>query len=115
MRIPGLLVVSAFLAASCAGGPEGPSLPVDALDPALVSTGRDVAVLRCSQCHALDGISHSPNPAAPPMAKLLERYDADMLASDFIEGIRVGHDEMPDFDLQVIEADALVAYLKSLR
>ena len=49
------------------------------------------------------------------MAKLLQRYDADMLASDLIEGIRVGHDEMPDFDLQVIEADALVAYLKSLR
>jgi mono/diheme cytochrome c family protein len=115
MRIPGLMVLSVFLAASCASGPESPSLPAEALDPALVSTGRDVAVIRCSQCHALDGISHSPNPSAPPMAKLLERYDADMLASDLIEGIRVGHDEMPDFDLQVIEADALVAYLKSLR
>ena len=89
--------------------------PDGALDPALVATGRDVAVLRCSRCHALDGVSHSPNPSAPPMAKLLQRYDADMLASDLIEGIRVGHDEMPEFDLQVIEADALVAYLKSLR
>jgi mono/diheme cytochrome c family protein len=115
MRILGLLAVSTFFAASCAGGAENPSIPADALDPALVSTGRDVAVLRCSQCHALDGISHSPNPSAPPMAKLLERYDADMLASDLIEGIRVGHDEMPEFDLQVMEADALVAYLRSLR
>lgn len=115
MRIPGLLLVSMLLAAGCAGGPGTPSLPDEALDPAQVSIGRDVAVLRCSQCHALDGISHSPNPSAPPMAKLLERYDADMLASDLIEGIRVGHDEMPDFDLQVLEADALVAYLKSLR
>jgi mono/diheme cytochrome c family protein len=114
MRIPGLLLVSVFLA-GCAVGPAPPALPGESLDPALVSTGRDVALLRCSQCHALDGISHSPNPSAPPMAKLLERYNADMLASDLIDGIRVGHDEMPEFDLQVIEADALVAYLKSLR
>ena len=115
MRIPGLLLVWTLLAAGCAGGPVSPSLQAEALDPALVSIGRDVAKLRCSHCHALDGISHSPNPSAPAMAKLLERYDADMLASDLIDGIRVGHDEMPEFDLQVIEADALVAYLKSLR
>jgi mono/diheme cytochrome c family protein len=49
------------------------------------------------------------------MVELLKRYDAEMLASDLIDGIRVGHDEMPEFDLQVIEADALVAYLKSLQ
>jgi mono/diheme cytochrome c family protein len=115
MRIPGLLFMATLLAAGCAGGPGSPSLPDEALDPALVSTGRDVAVLRCSQCHGLDGISQSPNPSAPPMARLLERYDAGMLASDLIDGIRVGHDEMPDFNLRVIEADALVAYLQSLR
>ncbi len=115
MRIPGLLLVSMLLAAGCAAGPGSPSPPAEELDATLVSTGRDVAKLRCSQCHALDGILHSPNPSAPPMAMLLERYDADMLASDLIDGIRVGHDEMPEFDLQVIEADALVAYLKSLR
>lgn len=49
------------------------------------------------------------------MAQMLERYNADMLANDLIDGIRVGHDEMPEFALQVSEADALVAYLKSLR
>lgn len=115
MRIAGVAAFYVFMAAGCAGGTGSASLADTALDPAQISAGRDVAVLRCSQCHALDGISHSPNPSAPPMAKLLERYDADMLASDLIDGIRVGHDEMPDFDLQVIEADALVAYLKSLR
>lgn len=113
MRI-GSLVLAALLLAACASG-EGAPIVSDEHDATLVATGRDVAVLRCSRCHGLDGVSHSPNVSAPPMAKLLERYDPDMLASDLIEGIRIGHDEMPEFDLQVIEADALVAYLKSIR
>jgi mono/diheme cytochrome c family protein len=114
-RFSSFALMTLLLAGGCAGPGERPSWQDEALDPALVSTGRDVAVLRCSQCHALDSISQSPNPSAPPMARLLERYDAGILASDLIDGIRVGHDEMPEFDLQVIEADALVAYLKSLR
>lgn len=115
MRIPSLLLAAVFLAAGCADSPGAPALPDQALDPALVMTGRDVAVFRCAQCHALDGITQSHTVSAPPLAQLLDRYDPDMLASDLIDGIRVGHDEMPKFDLQVMEADALVAYLKSLR
>ena len=114
MRIPGLFIVIALLACACAGGAGGAG-GSEPLDPVMVSAGRDVALLRCSRCHALDKASHSPDPSAPPMSGLLDRYDAEMLASDLIDGIRVGHDQMPEFDLQVIEADALVAYLKSLR
>lgn len=101
--------------AACAGSPsvETPA-PAD-MDPALIAQGRTVAVAECSRCHGLDGISQSPNSDAPPMSELLGRYDADMLASDLIDGIRVGHDEMPEFDLSVATADALVGYLKSLR
>lgn len=110
------LSAAVMLLASCSGAtPEAGEAAAELQDAALVSTGRDVAVMRCSQCHGLDGLSQSPNPAAPPMAELLERYDAGVLASDLIDGIRVGHDEMPEFDLEVIEADALVAYLKSLQ
>lgn len=109
-----LLAVVAL--AACSGLPASQAGPSSqAVDPALAAAGRDVAVMRCSRCHALDDRSHSPLPAAPPMAQMLERYNADMLANDLIDGIRVGHDEMPEFALQVSEADALVAYLKSLR
>ncbi len=48
------------------------------------------------------------------MLALIDRYDPEMLTEDLIEGIRVGHDGMPNFDMSVLEADALVAYLKSL-
>jgi len=48
------------------------------------------------------------------MRTLLARYEPDMLANDFIEGVRVGHDEMPFFDFDIAAADALIAYLKSI-
>ena len=111
--VAGLFAISAL--AACSSTAAGSAPPVESSDDALVSAGRNVAVMRCSRCHALDSLSHSPLPAAPPMAEMLKRYDADVLASDLIDGIRVGHDGMPEFNLQVAEADALVAYLRSLR
>ena len=98
-----------------AGGSAGPAPPPPTPDQYQIDTGRHVALSRCSRCHALDNLGHSPLPDAPPMRQMLERYDADMLAKDLIDGIRVGHDGMPEFILQVTEADALVAYLKSLQ
>jgi hypothetical protein len=56
----------------------------------------------------------SPQPEAPAFRGLLGRYDPDMLANHLIEGVRVGHDGMPRMDLDVLSADALIAYLKWL-
>jgi cytochrome c len=83
-------------------------------DPALAADGRRIAVRECSSCHAIDDQRVSPRPEAPPMLAVLWGYDPDMLAEDLIEGIRVGHDDMPHFDFDVRAADALVAYLKSI-
>ncbi len=80
----------------------------------LVATGRGLAVRECSSCHAIDQEMKSPRAEAPAMRTLLSRYDPDMLAEDLIEGVRVGHDDMPFFDFNVMAADALVAYLKSI-
>ncbi len=80
----------------------------------LAARGRYIAVTLCASCHAIDEERDSPRPDAPPMLTLIDRYDPEMLTEDLIEGIRVGHDGMPNFDMSVLEADALVAYLKSL-
>jgi mono/diheme cytochrome c family protein len=79
-----------------------------------VAAGRDVAVRECSSCHAIDQEMISPRAGAPPMRTLLSRYEPDMLANDLIEGIRVGHDDMPFFDFSIAAADSLIAYLKSI-
>lgn len=104
-----------FLALGACTVRELAESPEAAADVMLIAEGRSVAVAHCSACHALDGAAESPNSAAPPMTQLLARYDADSLANDLIEGIRVGHDEMPEFSFPVTAADALVAYLKSVR
>jgi cytochrome c len=78
------------------------------------AVGRDLVVRECASCHAIDQNKTSPRPDAPPMNTLLSRYDPEMLAEDLIEGIRVGHDDMPRFDFNPIAADALVVYLKSI-
>jgi len=49
------------------------------------------------------------------MRDLLARYDKDALANDLIEGIKLGHQDMPQFDFNVIAADALIAYLRSVQ
>ena len=121
-------------AASCARQvaptAEGPSAPREAviatpnaaievqtpqLDRGQIAEGRGIAVRECSACHALDAGSTSPRPGAPPLKTVLWRYDEDALATHLIEAIRVGHSGMPLFDFNVIGADALIAYLRSIR
>lgn len=101
--------------ASCASHSTGPA-SADKVDMSSydVEIGRDVVRGSCASCHAIDQDMISPREGAPPMRTLLERYDSEMLAEDLIEGVRVGHDDMPFFDFDVRSADALIAYLKSI-
>lgn len=106
--------VLAFLAlAACNAQPARPPA-AGAADP-LVADGRAIAERECAGCHALDQSATSPRAGAPPMREMLARYQADALANDLITGIRVGHQDMPEFDFDVRTADALIAYLQSLR
>lgn len=85
-----------------------------ARDSPLVEAGRDFALAQCSRCHGVGRLDESPLEQAPPFRRLHERYPIEQLAEAFAEGIVVGHTEMPAFELQPREIEALVAYLKSL-
>ena len=78
------------------------------------NAGRQIAEQACASCHAIGNQTRSPHPDAPPMNTLLSRYNPDTLADDLIAGIRLGHDDMPLFDFNVIAADSLIAYLESI-
>jgi mono/diheme cytochrome c family protein len=80
----------------------------------MVATGRMVVQQQCAGCHAIDQQTRSPHSEAPPMNTLLAAYDPERLTEDLIEGVRVGHDDMPLFDFNVRAADAVIAYLKSI-
>jgi cytochrome c len=68
----------------------------------------------CAKCHAIDRVSRSPLPIAPPFRKLHERYPVETLQESLVEGIVTGHPSMPEFQLDPGQADDVITYLKSL-
>ena len=86
----------------------------DANKDARVEMGEALAQAQCARCHAVGFFGESPLDQAPPFRRLHERYPIEQLAEAFAEGIVVDHTEMPAFELQPREIDALLAYLGSL-
>lgn len=79
-----------------------------------VERGRALARRECARCHAIGRTGKSPLPQAPTFRSLHERYPVDDLAEALTEGIRTGHPTMPEFRFDPDEAEAVIAYLKSL-
>jgi cytochrome c len=79
-----------------------------------VERGRSLASTRCARCHAVGGTGASPMGQAPPFRTLHERYPVEYLAEALTEGIRTGHPSMPEFRFDPDEAEALIAYLRTL-
>src|ERR1041384_4551381 len=69
----------------------------------------------CSRCHAIGPIGDSPHPAAPRFRTLDNRTDLSKLAQRIREGLMTGHDDMPMFRFDRNDADAMVAYIRSIQ
>lgn len=107
-----ILLTLALALAACAGGERRETAPDEA---ALAAQGRAIAESQCAVCHAVGEFGESPRAAAPPFRRLLSRYDPAALAQDLAEGIRIGHPDMPRFDLPIQGVDSLVAYLRAIQ
>jgi mono/diheme cytochrome c family protein len=81
----------------------------------LIDSGRQIAVTQCASCHAIIPGGKSPRAEAPPFDTVLSRYRADVLEEDLINGIHLGHADMPAFEFNPQGVDALIAYLKSIQ
>jgi mono/diheme cytochrome c family protein len=68
----------------------------------------------CARCHAIDKVSESPLKIAPPFRTLHLRYPVESLQEAFAEGIRTGHDNMPEFRLEPDQIGDVIAFLKTL-
>jgi mono/diheme cytochrome c family protein len=79
-----------------------------------IADGREIAQNQCSSCHAVGTSGDSPNPAAPKFRIVLSRYHADVLQQELMEGIQVAH-PMPQFQMNPVGVDALIAYLQSIQ
>jgi len=116
------LVCAAALALLVVGcvddmAPAGPGQPAEdaAMQAALIEDGRSIAETNCAGCHAIGTEGQSPNPQAPVFRALLSRYNADVLETELIIGMRVAHKPMPEFQFEPVAAGALIAYLRSVQ
>lgn len=82
-----------------------------------VKAGEAVARANCGRCHAVGRTGESPNPKSPPFRHLARRYPIANLEEALGEGIVVGHEglEMPQFQFDAKEVEALLAYLNSIQ
>lgn len=76
--------------------------------------GLTYALANCARCHATDMAGPSPLAIAPPFRELKLRFSVESLRTRLAEGIRTGHQNMPEFRLDPGQIDDLLAYLKTL-
>ncbi|MCC7266304.1 MAG: cytochrome c [Caulobacteraceae bacterium] len=110
------LVAATFaaLAAGCASQ-AGPHRG-EAAYRDLVNRGRAYAGDVCLSCHAPREGQVSPDPAAPPLERFANLYDAPYsLQAKLTEIAETGHYRMPPTQPHADEVEALAAYIGSLR
>ena len=76
--------------------------------------GRVFVQTHCAGCHAIGRVGESPLPIAPPFRTLHTQYPVENLAEAFAEGITTGHPSMPEFRLDPVQINDVIAYLKTL-
>lgn len=99
-RLPNLVIALFLIMPAAATAQMSPS----------EQRGQTFVRANCSTCHAIDKVSASPLKIAPPFRELHRRYPVESLQ----EGIRTGHVNMPEFQLDTGQAADVIAYLKTL-
>lgn len=112
-RLGALLLLALPLSvAACQTTAEQPAAPHSA---ALLAEGRQIATGLCAACHAVSVRDESAHPDAPPLRLLSRAYPVRALEEALAEGIMVGHPDMPPFQLEPDDIDALLTYLESIQ
>ena len=106
-------LTATLLVGTLALPPALPATPAAAWDRR-VKQGETLARTNCARCHAVGRVGNSPLREAPPFRELHTRYPVEDLGEALAEGIRTGHPGMPEFRFDPDQAEAIIAYLKSL-
>jgi mono/diheme cytochrome c family protein len=81
----------------------------------LEQRGRTLAAGFCSGCHAIGKTGASPRAGAPPFRELDRQLDLDKFTDRLREGLLGSHRDMPMFRFDHRDANALVAYLRTIQ
>ena len=69
----------------------------------------------CGACHAIGKTGNSKHPAAPRFRTLDNRTNLSKLSRRLQDGLLTGHEAMPLFRFSRDDADAMVAYIRSIQ
>jgi mono/diheme cytochrome c family protein len=106
------MILAAASLAACQTPPQGEE---PAAFPDAVLPGERIAEFYCSSCHAIGRRDSSAHPEAPAFRSLSQLYPVRALEEALAEGIAVGHPDMPPFQLEPDDIDALLSYLESIQ
>jgi mono/diheme cytochrome c family protein len=81
----------------------------------LQQRGEVLARGMCSPCHAIGKTGSSKHPAAPRFRGLEDRTNLGKLSRRLQGGLLTGHEDMPLFRFSLGDADAMVAYIRSIQ
>lgn len=84
-------------------------------DAALIAEGKRLSEINCTRCHNIEAEGDSPLTDAPPFREISLNYDNMELIDGFMEGLAVRHPLMPDWEVTEPQAEALTAFIMSLR
>jgi cytochrome c len=93
----------------------GMLLPNDASALTLEQRGRALVTRMCAQCHAVGKTGASPHLGAPAFRVLDRRFDLDEFTTRLRSGLMSTHPDMPMFRFEREDAEAVVAYLRSIQ
>ncbi len=77
--------------------------------------GYQLAEKLCARCHAIGPAGDSPLKEASPFRTFPQKWPLDHLEEALAEGIVVGHEAMPEFELTPKQIDDFLAYLATLK
>jgi mono/diheme cytochrome c family protein len=90
---------------------HGESAEIDAF----IKQGHSLVTRMCGTCHAVEKHDSSPHASAPAFRNLERHLDLGELVDRLRRGPIAGHDDMPVFRFTRDEAQAIVAYLRSIQ
>lgn len=79
-----------------------------------VEAGAHIANTFCAKCHAVGMTGKSPFETAPPFRTFQQKWPLEDLEEALAEGIVVGHEAMPAFELSENQIANLIGYLHTL-
>jgi len=84
-------------------------------EDALWQHGKTLVENNCTKCHAVGASGDSPFKDAPPFREVAPNYTLDELVDGFMEGLAVRHEAMPDWEMDMDQAQAIATYILSLK